>query len=149
PRLLLPTVPVASSLPPPPFKSVAQSDHPNPTQSPLPHWTLHRSEFGKPVIVESGRKESWSRPQKWPWGVYYGRGFRAFEVHDEHPEAASHTGNTDFRVQLPNRELIWHTEWDLHSDTTNFYYLFRRELWENGKMIREKEWKDTILRDHQ
>jgi uncharacterized protein len=151
-RLLLPTVPLRGPLTPPHFNSVAQSDgslSPQSARSPSPHWTLHRSEFGRPVIIDSGRKEGWSRPQKWPWGNFYARGFRAFEVQDEHPESASYRGNKDSRVQLPDRELIWHTEWDLHSDTTNFYYLLRRELRENGKVIREKEWKDTIARDHQ
>jgi hypothetical protein len=151
-RLLLPTVPVKSSLPAPHFNPVAQSDRPSMPQSAppsSPEWTLRRSEFGTPVVIESGTKEGWSRSQKWPWGIYSGRGFRALSVQDEHPEAASHTGSSDFRVQLPNRELIWHSDWDLHSDTTNFYYLFRRELRENGRLIRKKEWKETIPRDHQ
>jgi predicted acyl esterase len=151
-RLLLPTVPTTGPLPPPHFGPVAQSDWPSSPQSASPNtpaWTLHRSEFGTPVTIESGRREGWSRPQKWPWGTYYGRGFRKFEVQDDHPELASYVGNNDFRVQLPNRELIWHTEWDLHSDRTNFYYLLKRELRENGKVIREKEWKETIPRDHQ
>ena len=99
-------------------------------------------------MIEQGRAQ-WSRPQVWPWGRYSGRYHRAMQVQDDHPELASYTGSNDFRVQLPNRELIWHSEWDLHSDTGNFYYLFRRQLSENGKVIREKEWKETIPRDHQ
>jgi hypothetical protein len=151
-RLLLPTVPLHGSLPPPHFNPVAESDRPSSPQSASPNapaWTLSRSEFGRAVTIEFGRKEGWSRPHQWPWGTYYGRGFRKFEVQDDHPELASYIGNNDFRVQLPNRELIWHTEWDLHSDRTNFYYLFKRQLRENGKVIREKEWKETIPRDHQ
>jgi hypothetical protein len=149
-RLLLPVVPTTGPLPPPHFDPALQSGRPtSPESAPSAHWTLHRSEFGKSVVIESGRREGWSRPQKWPWGTYYGHGFRKFEVHDDHPELASYIGNNDFRVQLPNRELIWHTEWDLHSDRTSFYYLFKRELRENDKVIREKEWKETIPRDHQ
>jgi len=149
PRLLLPTVPVAGSLPPPHFNSVLQSGHPtSPQSAPSPHWTLHRSEFGKPTMIEQGRGR-WSNAQVWPWGHYSERSHRAMEVQDDHPDAASFRGSNDFRVQLPNRELIWHSEWDLHSDQANFYYLFKRELRENGKVIRQKEWKDTIARDHQ
>jgi len=152
PRLLLPTVPVTGTLPAPHFNAVAKSDRPSSPQSAppsTPDWTLHRSEFGAPVIIESGRKEGWSKPQKWPWGLYQGRGYRSIEVQDDHPELAAYRGSSDFRVNLKNRELIWHSEWDVHSDTTNFYYLFKRQLWQDGKMIREKEWKETIARDHQ
>jgi hypothetical protein len=150
-RLLLPTVPLVGSLPPPHFNSVAQSDHdasPQSARLPTAHWTLHRSEFG-PVTIDSGREEGWSRPEKWPWGTYQTRSYRSFEIQDDHPESAVYRGDNDFRVQLKDRELIWHNEWDLHSDTATFYYMFKRQLTENGRMIREKEWNETIPRDHQ
>ena len=151
-RLLLPTVPVTSPLAPPRFNPVAFSDRPSTPQASratLPRWTLTRSEFGRPAKVEIGRREYSSKPQVWPWGLYNERNLHIFEVQDDRPELASHQGNNDFRVKLASRELTWHTEWDVHSDRTNFYYLYRRELWENEKLIREKEWKETIPRDHQ
>src|SRR5438876_4200319 len=85
-------------------------------------------------MEESGRKEGWTRPQAWPWGSYRLGDFRTFEVQDDHPELASYIGHKDLRVELTSRELTWHTEWNLHSDTTNFYYVLRRELRENGKL---------------
>jgi hypothetical protein len=81
--------------------------------------------------------------------VYSGNTHRVFELRDDHPELASYTGGNDFRVQLPQRELTWHNEWDIRSDVANFYYRFKRELREDGKIIREKEWKETVPRDHQ
>jgi len=65
-------------------EAIPQSARPS-----LPEWTLHRSEFGSPVVIESGTKEGWPRSEKWPWGVSSGRSFRAFAGQDEHPEAAS------------------------------------------------------------
>ena len=70
-------------------------------------------------------------------------------MQDDHPELASSTGHIDVKIQLPARDLAWHSEWDVHSDKTNFYYLFKRELRENGKLIRERQWEETIPRDHQ
>jgi uncharacterized protein len=151
-RLLLPVVPIAGTLSPPHFESVKESDRPPSPQSVQPSsspWTLQRSEFGAPVVIEFGRKQGWSRPQVWPWGLYSGNTHRVFEERDDRPDLASYTGNDDFRVQLPQRELIWHSEWDIHSDLMNFYYRFKRELRENGLLIREREWKETIPRDHQ
>jgi hypothetical protein len=151
-QVLLPFVPVVGALPPPHFNPVTISDRPSTPQSHLPFsppWTLQRSEFGKPIVIEFGKREGLSKPQQWPWGVYSGRSHRVFELSDEHPEAAEYRGDNDFRVTLKDRELTWHNEWNLHSDTSNFYYLFKRELSENGKIIREKEWKETIPRDHQ
>lgn len=151
-RLLLPTVPVVSALPPPHFRSVAPSDRPmSPQSGPPPsqaRWTLQRGEHGKPTIVEEGRGQ-WSKPQAWPWALYSGRSHRVFAVQDEHPELASYTGFVDLREQFPRRELIWHTEWNVHSDRTNFYYDLKRELLENDKVIRTKEWQDAVARDHQ
>jgi hypothetical protein len=151
-RLLLPIAPIAGTLPPPHFGSVKESDRPPVPQSVAPAspaWTLQRSEFGRPVVIEFGSKQGWSRPQVWPWGVYSGNTHRVFELRDDHPELASYTGGNDFRVQLPQRELTWHNEWDIRSDVANFYYRFKRELREDGKIIREKEWKETVPRDHQ
>lgn len=149
-RLLLPTVPVAGALAPPHFNSVAGQDRPASPQSrpPSSSWTLRRSEFGTPTVIEQGRGQ-WSKPEVWPWGMYSGLNYKKIDVQDDHPELVSYTGISDFRAQLPKRELIWHTEWNLRSDKTNFYYLFKRELRENGNVIREREWKDTIARDHQ
>jgi hypothetical protein len=34
------------------------------------------------------------------------------------------------------------------SDGKNFYYTYTRRVLENGKLIREKTWKETIPRHH-
>jgi hypothetical protein len=50
---------------------------------------------------------------------------------------------------LTGRILIWSVVIDFSSDLHNFYYHSERHLTENGKLIREKSWNDTIPRDHQ
>jgi hypothetical protein len=144
-RLLLPTVPLASPLPPPNFKELPPIEE---ATSVSPPWTLQRS-FAGPAIIETGTRDYKPKPASWPWGLYNGFAFRRLEVLDDHPELASYTGHNEFKVQFPKRELHWHTEWDIRSDRTNFYYRFKKVLDENGKLIREKEWKETIPRDHQ
>jgi hypothetical protein len=37
----------------------------------------------------------------------------------------------------------------MHSDLKNFYYGYKRELVENGRVVRQKTWQETIPRDHQ
>jgi hypothetical protein len=52
-------------------------------------------------------------------------------------------------VTLPNRTLVWEAELSFTSDRENFYYSYQRRLLENGKLLREKRWTDTIPRDFQ
>jgi len=146
-RLLLPTVPTLGSLPSPDFKLLAPVTRFTGNNQP---WNIRRTLYDqpKPTIIQEGR-DYLPKSKQWPWGFHNGRAFRTFQVTDDHPESASYEGLVDFRVQLPSRTLTWHTEWNVHSDTSNFYYLFRRQLLEADKVIREKEWKETIPRDHQ
>jgi len=52
-------------------------------------------------------------------------------------------------VDLKARTLNWKVLLNVSSDKSNFYYKFTRQLWENGQLVREKSWHDTIARDHQ
>ena len=50
---------------------------------------------------------------------------------------------------LPGRTLLWEAKLSFTSDRDNFHYSYQRRLLENGKLLREKSWKDTIPRDYQ
>ncbi|SPF35868.1 hypothetical protein SBA1_1460002 [Candidatus Sulfotelmatobacter kueseliae] len=52
-------------------------------------------------------------------------------------------------MNLPGRKLLWTDTLDFRSDKANFYYQFRRQLLKNGQVVREKNWQETIPRDHQ
>lgn len=140
-HLILPVVPAESPLSPPRFSP--------PPGTPRPYvpdpWTLQISEFGKPTTFESGGSGS----EKFPWGQKGGMDRLSYSVQDDHPEIASYRGEGETSVQLQNRKVVWRSHFYLHSDLTNFYFEFKRELFENGKLIREKSWNETVPRDHQ
>ena len=53
--------------------------------------------------------------------------------------------STTFLVD--GRELLFEAVLDFHSDLENFYYLFTRRIFENGELLREKSWDETIPRE--
>ena len=70
-------------------------------------------------------------------------------IHDDHPELASMEGEAETVIELEGRTLVWRGRLDLTSDATQFDYRYRRELLENGRTVREREWHERIPRDHQ
>jgi hypothetical protein len=52
-------------------------------------------------------------------------------------------------TQFNGRALVWEAELLFRSDLENFYYTYTRRLVENGAIVREKTWNDTIPRDYQ
>jgi uncharacterized protein len=150
-RLLLPTVPVGGPAPPLASKSLPRTSGERVGSNNSP-WRILRTIYDdpKPTIIEEGSEGSTPPTLRVrPWGSQTRSALRRFQVQDDHPDLASSTGHIDLKVQLPARELTWHSEWDVHSDKANFYYLFKRELRENGKLIRKRTWQETIPRDHQ
>ena len=63
------------------------------------------------------------------------------------PSSTVH-GEGSTSVDVSGRKLVWSVVLNLKSDEKNFYYHFERTLTENGKLIREKKWDETIPRDH-
>jgi predicted acyl esterase len=71
------------------------------------------------------------------------------ESQDKEPAKASVTGKNRYTVDLGKRTVTLEADLSLTSDGGNFYYTYTRRALENGKLIREKTWKETIARDHQ
>jgi len=86
---------------------------------------------------------------RYPWGVDHYTETILHRTSDDKPEATSVLGTHRIDVELPGRKLTWEAELSLRSDSDNFYYTYLRRLSENGKVIREKTWTDTIPRDFQ
>ncbi len=59
------------------------------------------------------------------------------------------TGSHRMEVALKDRVLVWRADLSFTSDPENFYYHYTRRLEENGELVREKTWTDTIPRDFQ
>ena len=86
---------------------------------------------------------------RYPWGMERYRETIHHSVADGEPESASVVGSHRMEVEMPGRSLAWEAELSFRSDRENFYYSYRRRLSENGKLLRERTWTDTIPRDFQ
>ena len=85
----------------------------------------------------------------YPWGISHSTESIIHETSDAHPEVTSVTGEHATTVELPGRVLRWKGSTRLESDSENFYYSYTRRLFQDGKLLREKSWAETIPRDHQ
>jgi predicted acyl esterase len=85
----------------------------------------------------------------YPWGTIKYSENMALEAQDNDPARAGVTGKNHYTIELRDRTLTLEGELSFTSDRENFYYVYTRRLLENGKLIREKTWKETIPRDHQ
>jgi len=58
-------------------------------------------------------------------------------------------GTAESKFELKNRTVVYRSDLEMHSDLKNFYYAYRREVLENGRIVRQRTWQETIPRDHQ
>jgi predicted acyl esterase len=86
---------------------------------------------------------------RYPWGTERYRESIVHETSNDHPEATSVRGRHWMEVELEDRVLTWEADLLFRSDLENFYYTYTRRLTENGELLREKTWRETIPRDHQ
>jgi putative CocE/NonD family hydrolase len=142
-RLLLPVMPYEAR-PRPDFTEVPMGERP-PGGTWPGRYEIVRDDVRQATRVEwSGRSES--TPE---WGRLVDSEKLTYHVEDARPEAASIRGETATEVTLPGRALVWKAWLELAGDRERFHYRLRRELSENGKVIRERTWEEEIPRDHQ
>ncbi len=84
-----------------------------------------------------------------PWGTERYKETITHETNDKKPAETSMRGSHRMVVELEGRTLIWEGELLFRSDLENFYYTYTRRLFENGALVRERTWTDTIPRDFQ
>ncbi|HYL45484.1 MAG TPA: CocE/NonD family hydrolase [Candidatus Limnocylindrales bacterium] len=148
-RLELPIVPAESTSrphfpaiePPPPLEGVSSTGDIWPPKS----WTVTRD------LMTGTTRVAWSGEDAghYPWGDTKDTEAMTYVVQDSEPAVSSVHADASTTVTLPTRALVWSVAVDLRSDAKNFYYHFERRLTENGALIRNKSWDETILRDHQ
>jgi predicted acyl esterase len=85
----------------------------------------------------------------YPWGTIKYWETMVHEARDDDPSRAGVTGKSRYLVELRGRTVTAEGELSLTSDRGNFYYTYTRRVLENGKLVKEKTWKETIPRDHQ
>lgn len=86
---------------------------------------------------------------QYPWGTETYRETIEHIASDENPEIASMRGTHVITIELEGRTLLFEGALDFRSDAENFYYEYFRSLKENGELVREKKWTETIPRDFQ
>jgi putative CocE/NonD family hydrolase len=86
---------------------------------------------------------------RYPWGSETYRESIEHRSSDAHPENTAVRGTHRMEVTLEDRVLMWEAELSFTSDRDNFHYRYTRRLEENGELVREKTWTDTIPRDFQ
>ncbi len=86
---------------------------------------------------------------RYPWGQELNTEIITHESNDNHPEATSVRGEYSTTVKLKDRTLRWESTVVWRSDRENFYCTDSRRLLQNGVLLREKSWEETIPRDHQ
>lgn len=72
-----------------------------------------------------------------------------YEITEKKPEKARFLGEDTDRIELPGRTIFLLTNVEITSDRENFYVLFTRQIFENDKLRRRHEWKETIRREFQ
>jgi predicted acyl esterase len=147
-RLVLPLVP-PSMYAAPQFVLPQPSEERNDIQSagfPWPgDWKTERDEVNaKTKVTWTGKSE-----ETYPWGREKDFEGITYLADDNHPEASSAQGEAEIVLALKDRTLTWQGHLTLTSDAQNFYYQYTRQLFQDGQLIKEKTWKETIPRDHQ
>jgi putative CocE/NonD family hydrolase len=86
---------------------------------------------------------------RYPWGTETYRETIEHRSSDAHPESTGVHGTHRMEVAVERRVLVWEAELSFSSDRDSFHYRYTRRLEENGKLVREKTWTDTVPRDFQ
>ena len=147
-RLVLPVVPVhgtkapAFGAPEPieQRKDVRSEGFPWPGE-----WTVTRDEGRQKTTVHWNGKES----AEYPWGKQQDFEGLTYECDDAHPDVSSVKGEAKSIFELRGLTLVWQGHLSLTTDRKNFYYKYTREVMQDGKMVKQKTWEETIPRDHQ
>jgi putative CocE/NonD family hydrolase len=86
---------------------------------------------------------------RYPWGTESYRETIEHRTSDSHPEKTEVRGTHRMEVTLKDRVLVWSANLSFTSDRDSFYYSYTRRLEEDGELVRERTWTDTVPRDYQ
>ena len=147
-RLVLPVVPVHGAVPPvfqPPQPSEQRSDIHSTGELFPGEWTTTRDEVNRKTTVDwHGKTET-----TYPWGKETDYESLVYDADDAHPEISAVQGEAKSVFELKGRVLTWQGHLSVTTDQKNFYYKYTRELLKDGQMLKQKNWQETIPRDHQ
>jgi uncharacterized protein len=147
-RLTLPVVPEQAASKPI-FEKPEASDHLSGVHSEGYPWPGEYSVIRDEVRQATHVVWRGSDKTEYPWGKQSHHERIAYDVEDARPEVNVVQGDSDTTYALKGRSLLYRGHLEMRSDQKMFYYTYHRELLENGKIIRDKTWKEKIPRDHQ
>jgi hypothetical protein len=106
-----------------------------------------RSIERSPLVFQTRVVASGTSGSVYPWATIKYWEEIVHNAQDNEPAIASVTGKSRYTIQLENRTVTVEGDLSLTSDRENFYYTYTRRALENGKLIKEKTWDETIPRD--
>jgi predicted acyl esterase len=107
-----------------------------------------RSIERSPLLFQTRIVASGTSGSVYPWATIKYWEEIVHKAKDNNPAIASVTGKTRYVIELKNRTVTVEGNLSFTSDRENFYYTYTRRVLENGKLIKEKSWEETIPRDH-
>jgi hypothetical protein len=84
-----------------------------------------------------------------PWGEDRYRESLTWRVDDDDPASASVRGASVTQVRAGQREIRWVGELRIASDRRTLRYEYRREVHQDGRLVRERTWREDVPRDLQ
>jgi uncharacterized protein len=99
---------------------------------------------GKATVVATNESA-----HRYPWGEQRYTERFTHQAEDGNPDKASVRGDYAIEVKVSGRTLRWESVVIFSSDRESFRYQGTRKLLENGKVVREKSWDQSIPRDFQ
>ncbi len=69
-----------------------------------------------------------------------------YETSESHPADSRFLGEDSDRIELRGRTIDVLTSVEIRSDAGNFHVTFVRRILENGRLLRERRWQETIPR---
>ncbi len=105
-------------------------------------WNLLRDDTGAASIWWRGASGT-----QFSWGQVTDEEYMRYDVRDDDPARASAHGEARTEVHLPGRLLSLCSVLDVDGDERSLRYRFRRELRQDGVMIRERSWEHRYPRD--
>ena len=104
-------------------------------------WNSERDDAGRTAIWWRGASGS-----EFSWGRVVDEEYLRYEVADADPAHASMRGEARTEIHLADRLVTVNSELSIGSDESRLRYSYRRQLRENGMLIRERNWERTFPR---
>ena len=87
-----------------------------------------------------------STSYQYPWGISSSSDSLIYILSDDKPAEQVVESTYNVSVEQGDRVLKLKGQLTLTSDVKNYYYKYKRTVMENGKILKEKEWVETIPR---